>query len=466
MKQYNLLIADDEYYIRQRLKRIINWPSGPFQLIGEATDGNQVLTFATQHSIDILLLDIRMPLVDGLSVCHYFEQNHPTSQIIILTGFDDFTYAQKALKLGVKDYLLKPVRPDVLNQSLIKCCRNLDYLENNRQHPKTDHHLIISCYSQKKDPIQHLKQALKNYHLKIDKTSLHTYLLYVYCQHTHDYSTIHQLCHQLTEKFAFYLCLSPLITDLSSEAEGLLIDCCKQRLSNRYFSNQRLLFSACYRPDYPGLKHDLFDLRKKIVFCLNRHQTEKIVRLLDQLFIHIKANGTVNYLQLIVTELLLTLTLYHHKGRLSINSEVQRLINDCPNLDQLKHYLTEQFLYCLNHHQSVPSDIRLTKEVMNYLDKHYHEKSLTIKSLAKTFNHHPSYLGSLFKKTTKQSITDYLTYLRIKDAKKLLISGDWRVSEVANKVGYSDVFYFSKRFKAIVGCSPKEFINLSSEKSL
>jgi len=90
--------------------------------------------------------------------------------------------------------------------------------------------------------------------------------------------------------------------------------------------------------------------------------------------------------------------------------------------------------------------------------EHYPEPDLTVTSLAVHFQLNISYMGSVFKKVNHTSILQFLTTLRMTEAKNLLKTGQYKVTEVAEAVGYTDVFYFSKRFKAFCGYSPKEFM--------
>lgn len=105
-----LLIADDEDIIRNGVSKYIQLHTNRFDKIYEAADGQEALDLLLQHQPDIVLLDVQMPLKSGLDVMKEAGKAglHPIT--VILSGYDEFRYAQQALKLGAKDYLLKPVR--------------------------------------------------------------------------------------------------------------------------------------------------------------------------------------------------------------------------------------------------------------------------------------------------------------------------------------------------------------------
>ncbi|MFP5111545.1 response regulator [Bacillaceae bacterium C204] len=104
-----LLIADDEVIIRKGLKAAIDWEKFSIQVVGEAEDGELALELAKELKPDILFLDICMPFLNGLDLIKQLENLLPDSLFILITGHDEFSYAQQAVRLGVFDYLLKPV---------------------------------------------------------------------------------------------------------------------------------------------------------------------------------------------------------------------------------------------------------------------------------------------------------------------------------------------------------------------
>ncbi|MEM5594067.1 response regulator [Niallia circulans] len=111
---WNVLIADDEPIIREGIRNAIDWSALQMNVIAEAEDGEEGIELSLMHSVDILLIDINMPIVNGLMVIKQVKAKLPDCQIIIITGYDEFKYAQEAVRLNVFDYLLKPIDPDHL----------------------------------------------------------------------------------------------------------------------------------------------------------------------------------------------------------------------------------------------------------------------------------------------------------------------------------------------------------------
>ena len=111
---YKVFIAEDEIVVREGLRNSIQSGPGPFVLFGEASDGEMALSIMKDVKPDILITDIRMPFVDGLSLSRIIKKILPWIKIIILSDLDEFQYAQEAISIGVDEYLLKPDRKSVV----------------------------------------------------------------------------------------------------------------------------------------------------------------------------------------------------------------------------------------------------------------------------------------------------------------------------------------------------------------
>ncbi|MEY8752340.1 response regulator transcription factor [Alkalicoccobacillus gibsonii] len=109
-----MLIVDDEPVICQGLKETIDWQSIGVEVIGTAFNGKKALEVLNRDKVDLILTDISMPEMDGLQLAEHVVSNYPDIKMIIISGYDEFEYARKAIRIGVEDYLLKPVNVDEL----------------------------------------------------------------------------------------------------------------------------------------------------------------------------------------------------------------------------------------------------------------------------------------------------------------------------------------------------------------
>ncbi len=115
-----LMIVDDEEKTRKSIRNIIDWESNGIQVTGEAENGAEALVLLNAAVPDIIITDIRMPEMDGLQLIESLSKKNVKAKIIIMSGYDDFTYAQKAMKHGVSEYLLKPSRAGEILEAVLK----------------------------------------------------------------------------------------------------------------------------------------------------------------------------------------------------------------------------------------------------------------------------------------------------------------------------------------------------------
>ena len=128
-----VFLAEDETIIRQGIKNNIDWNSNGFELVGEAGDGEYAYPMILKYQPDILLTDVKMPFMDGLELSRAVKKALPKTKIIVFSGYNEFDYAKEAIKIGISDYLLKPVTAVSLMESLKKVADQiLEERENSR----------------------------------------------------------------------------------------------------------------------------------------------------------------------------------------------------------------------------------------------------------------------------------------------------------------------------------------------
>ena len=113
-----IFLAEDEVIVRETIKRMIPWEELGFELVGEAADGEMALPLLIRQKPDLLITDIKMPFMDGLTLAKLAKKELPELKVVILSGYDDFNYAKQAISIGVEDYLLKPITKNALIERL------------------------------------------------------------------------------------------------------------------------------------------------------------------------------------------------------------------------------------------------------------------------------------------------------------------------------------------------------------
>lgn len=117
---WRVLIADDEPWIREGIRDAVSWERYQMSVSAEAENGEEAFELALKHGIDLLIVDLNMPIVNGIALMKKLRGALPQCRFVIVTGYDQFAYAQEAIRLNVDDYLLKPVDPAHLEQVLKK----------------------------------------------------------------------------------------------------------------------------------------------------------------------------------------------------------------------------------------------------------------------------------------------------------------------------------------------------------
>jgi YesN/AraC family two-component response regulator len=123
---YKVFLVEDEIVTREGIRDSVDWASAGYQFCGEAPDGELALPLIHECKPETVITDIKMPFMDGLQLCRMLRETLPDTKIIILSGHDEFKYAQEAIQIGVTEYLLKPIVPQELLDALRKVAQQID----------------------------------------------------------------------------------------------------------------------------------------------------------------------------------------------------------------------------------------------------------------------------------------------------------------------------------------------------
>ena len=134
MKKLRVLLVDDEIMIREGFKRLFDWEAHDCEVVGEAADGVEALTKIDTLNPDIAIMDINIPIMNGLKVIQISRIKHPDMAFVIVSGYDDFSYCREALRLQITDYILKPVNYEEFGA----CIDNLKIALFKRQSSKNE----------------------------------------------------------------------------------------------------------------------------------------------------------------------------------------------------------------------------------------------------------------------------------------------------------------------------------------
>lgn len=494
----NVLIADDEYFIRQRLKKIIPWKEMSLSFAGEATNGLEVLEFLKSAPVDILILDIKMPKMGGLEVCEHIYHHYPATKIIILSGYNDFEYARTSLRFRAMDYLLKPIEQEILCESLKRCSSqilsekkeqnqlslyrhyencsmlsdilsgSMTWKEYCQSHPEAE--TVQSCMytSIYLNPasdntiirlIQNLRQ--NNIICEYFKETDYVYVIQTFLRSPGEEEVFENLIsifimQSVAHMFLYTGSPCPITGDWSAPFRHVL-----RMLGCRYFyaKTTHLYEKDSLPPGKPIT--DLSQIRDRLLYYLNGKDESGFEDYLNYLFQEIQIRRDPSLLPLIVTECFVTLGIHFNTAEdlsLNVHEFVSQLLDEEYHLENIKNTVITTALQCISQKGPAPSDISLSNKIITYIQENYADQELSVSKVADLFSLNASYISSLFKKVNNVSLLQYITKIRLEHSKRLLKEDKYKITDIAEMVGYSDVFYYSKRFKKAYGCSPKEYL--------
>ncbi|WP_122646053.1 response regulator [Enterococcus mediterraneensis] len=511
---YNVFLVEDEHLIRASLKKQIKnlETTLPISFVGEAGDGETALPLILETKPDILLTDIRMPFMDGIELSQEIKKIMPHIRIIFISGFDEFTYAKAAIQLQADDYLLKPIKPEELEKTLIKTLANLE--EKN------------GTIRQKDKEAETLSQEVKK-NLFLNLLFKNQLSLTEAIKNAQELS-----CSIVGKKYAVLLAANYM----NKNFEDYYIF--RESLGSRFDDDPEIVFSTVSSRFIKILvlnkePHQLMDkaedvaqfLAKTVVnkdgskiFITIGQPVERISEIQESYrtaknlleFSRIDFSPNVlsyKYLDTIRNNSFLDINLKERIAELSVseipeliqgltnnqrlkkeqqpafryfvlnelNAIVKQIKQDFPpsalteetdlladiaaDVEKYKNYLTT-ILYILKEPQIHPEMSKykqIIQQSIIYIDNNFSNPEISLNNVADYINLSSSHFSTIFSQALGQTFIEYLTNRRISESKKLLRTTDWKLAVIASEVGYNDPNYFSYLFKRKEGISPSDY---------
>jgi two-component system response regulator YesN len=520
MSMYKVMIVEDEWLVLQGLKMTIPWDEMKCLIIGEASDGVTGLEVMKLDPPDILLTDIRMPAMDGIQLAEKAVSLWPRMKIVFLTGFDDFTYAQKAVKLGAADFVLKPTNADELIRVIGRITARLDeeyrlqsLQERMEQRQSWEQPLILEkmLYNLLLDYADTMeKEWLLEYGdlsimadfppyrvllLQLDGLLAHGadggLLRQQLKEHLNELSTlplvrIHEnryalVVNRILERTRMAETLNRLTMLLSLYAESYVLGVSSSLTSIDFLP-------TAYQQSMGALYQTVFLGYEPIIWFedIERQQDSALVShtRLEELIDLIKWGNPASIEQ--KTSSWYTHLLHRHPDGLEARrrffeyivtlyslllreTELRGIVLDSSFLLASAERVEESLELSLKRlnatliewnqkytEQSTPQKKSGFEEIEAFIQARYAE-DITLQSIAERYHMSESYFSRLFKKQVGTSFLEYITLIRIRHAKELLTNPRLKIYEVSVQVGYQDSRYFSQIFRKYTGETPTEF---------
>ncbi|WP_139903439.1 response regulator transcription factor [Clostridium thermarum] len=515
-----VLVVDDEKLIRTGVKTMIERKAKDFYDVVLCSNGLEALDIVSKEKIDIVITDIRMPEMDGITFIKKLQEFKFKPLILILSGYDDFNYAVEALKCGVQNYLLKPIKREELYESLDKieniikkseeteAVKNAysvhidEYIEaeikniilrtdiseaeienigkrlqfdllNHKYYIglliKEENNKLETDVSLKQDISNEINIILDRYGKESQHSGFKTFQwhngLVIISQDISVFEIIKQKC--LNDyRFRYHIGLSNPGQGIMSlkpcfaQAEEAL----KYRIFINYHGNTVIKYSDIQdrNKDY-NLQSDKIE---KLGNMLGTDRDKEIYSLFDEIFNENKfRNFSICYLEE-TNKLINHMVLDEIEARIFSNEEdmlkkIQKFksIYNFKNYKQYYHELKD-FIISINEYIKTMKEIYGNKDkidkAIEFINNNYH-KDINLATVSNEVSLNYSYFSQVFKEHTGENFVSYLKRVRINKAKEILKSDESKVYEVGKMVGYDDSKQFSKHFRSITGVSPIEY---------
>ncbi len=518
---YKVFFVEDEIITREGIRDNIDWQASGFEFCGEAADGEMALPLLRTTQPDVLITDIKMPFMDGLQLSKIVRERMPWIKIIILSGHDEFEYAQEAINLGVTDYLLKPVTVRKLQDALKKLTLQLDQERRQQDNLKKLQEqveenqatlrerllfkLVVGAISSTEaiEKAQSLGIDLiaRNYLVMILKIELFDRTeQYDYAEYQRTQQAVMQLAERNPDVFVLKRDWGDLILIMKGSTSEYLEEereflseeikrevaktryqltigagSSKKRIADIYQSFVEALVDM-QSPDGENKSESNQIVERAELLKVDKSAVENYLRVgvrdgFDEFFnayirplgeTALKSNLIKNYI--FVDVVLATAKLVNDLGGdvdaviPELNS-IEMTMSNIKTIDQLQEQAYKILSSALAYRDSQPNGQykNLIRQAKEYIGIHYTNPELSLNEVAAQANLSASHFSVVFSQETSQTFKEYLTEIRIKKAKEMLRMTALRSTDIAYQVGYNDPHYFSSVFKKHTGLSPMEF---------
>lgn len=496
-----ILIVDDESLERNGIKFLLKREEQKFRIL-EAGNGREAFHILLEEHVDILFSDVKMPYVNGLELTERAREILPDLEIVIFSGYNDFSYAREALRYGVVDYVLKPVDPEEFHKTLLRVCANIENrLEKEQKQSRQEDYLkkyffIDYLYNSNKESRENLRHLTQMNDLEFEGCSR---LILVGNSNgmfeTEEEHFIANLEEQLNIQL-FYVNLNSqeslfMFTDKYADYKALSQDLyrffVKQYECECYFAVSREIEKFSDVPEEFRLLEDLLEEQfyepGQHVFLLEdrgkqvRADSLQDVELAEQISKDIEYKDMIRlkqdfrrleqkyrdekqfsemYVKFVFSGILKEI--YEQMSDLNernLSKKVDRLYK-CRKIHDVIALVNEAVIeyetYVKKYENSAREDVM---KVKNYINLHYGEKNIGVEQLAEFAGLSTGYLCTVFKEETGITVNRYVREVRMEKAKEFLENSNMKITQIARKVGFSNSSYFCRSFREFFGNTPE-----------
>lgn len=514
---YRYLIIDDEMLIRKGTIKKLKPLEPQVVCCGEAGNGEEGIRMASELRPDIIILDMQMPVMDGMQLLPWLAEHFPGTPLIVISGFQNFDYMKQAIASKAVDYILKPFGKEEIQKTVMNAVETVQNKESQEEQ-------ILSIQEEKEEACYALdRKLLYNLIMGYDTensrlTSERLYfinqahnlvLLTLYSVSGEEIPPLQEsleksgfsdlvlyLPHTFIRQSGFLILFLPEHEPGSAQSAGLMkqfLDTLRtktedspllvgisdvhrdiQELRRAYLETTEALNSQKAGRQTAG---ELFysesgtpvdivwDKEEEFLFRIESGQMDLVKKMAGELFRwyadipDCTLADVKRHCEHVGGRCRQIMSYYlGQKKEQSASPEMQAVVNTLFTLKDVENYYLQFYLNIAQMLQphSIYNTGELIDQIRTYMRKNY-QKNITQDFLASLFFLNRSYLSQLFRKKTGQKFIDYLNEIRIEKAKEQLVFTDRKMYQIARSVGYDNVKYFFRIFRKKTGLSPEQF---------
>lgn len=401
--KYKILIVDDEYLVRRGLRETVDWSVLDAEIVAECENGRQAIAEVERCRPDLIISDVRMPVMDGLAMAEKLAEMNFDGAVIFYSGYSDFEYVRKAMEYGVSGYVLKPEENDLLTR---KAAETIAVLEERRK---------------KSNALQSLSSGA-------------AYIKEIYFRKLEEGVDDRSLRDQLS------------VLNISLPRSGTVL-----------YGKALRMFDAAFEELYRALLRALDNFkavgdcsREKFIIVTGLTDADALRECAERLYGECGKNASFACVGL--------------SGAFGADADLCTAAAQAKAAASPVFEVGGVFSFAEAGMRGGKKLKKIAEDALALIVAHYSEK-ITVKWAADKLFISESHLMHEFKEETGATFNECLTYYRIAKAKELLAQGKMRINEIAAAVGFADGRYFGQVFKERVGITPSEYIDLIHEES-
>lgn len=512
-----VLFVDDEPFIAQGLSSILDWNRYGIEIAGTANDGSSALDIIREKPVDLLVTDIMMPRMDGLELIRRVKESGSRTKFVVLSGYEEFNYVKTGIRLGIENYILKPINLEELESTIRHIRGDWDREEMEQVQFQEDWEILRSNVLQRwvggEIESQEFKQRAQLLGLPLDCEAYRLFAVRLVrdeaeaaeddCANkaTSKYRELAEALERFKPKDAEVISFFDPDGDLvilyalraqadDSAAERQLRTAAQdaanglegsfwiadggaggdfggvqssyqkaKSMFRRYLLSGagRTKLAVCGEPEAGagGESASIQWNEESYAELLIQGRNEEVGRFIEEVFTSASRGSLIPREACVNTALRLMLAAKEQEESPDY-SEVFASLGRVNSLPGLVRQVVGIVQRSLEKHENVREEY--TPHVaflIEQVHRHYNEE-LSLKTLSQKAGLHPNYLGQLFQQEVGNSFSDYVNQYRIEKATQLLMHTDRKTTEIALSVGYLDTSYFYRQFKKYAGVSPTE----------